>query len=175
MAKTRIQKATMLRDIETKLGDSKSVVFARFNGLLAVDSRELKRKIKAEGGECYIAKKTLLEKALSAKGIEGFNAKSSVDGQLAVIFGYNDEVAPAKVTSEFVKSTEGKIEFAGGMLEGKIIDKNQVAALSKLPSKQELLGRLVGTLNAPISGFVNTLAGVPRGFVHVLSAISEKK
>ena len=173
MAKTKVQKATILRDLETKLGESKSVVFANFSGLKAAESRELNKQLKAESGECYVAKKTLLAKALENKGLPVFEAKG--EGQLAVIFGYGDEVASAKVTSAFVKSTDGRLNFAGGILEGKLLGKNEVTALATMPSKQQLYGMLVRTLNAPVSGFVNTLAGVPRGFVRVLSAIGESK
>ena len=174
MAKTKVQKATILRDLEAKLGESKSVVFASFSGLKASESRDLKKKLKAEASECYIAKKTLLAKALDKQGLPAFEAKS-VDGQLAVILGYGDEVTPAKVASDFIKSSEGRMQFAGGILEGRILAKSEVEALAKLPSKLELYAKLVGTINAPVSGFVNTLAAVPRGFVRVLSAIGEKK
>lgn len=174
MAKTRVQKSEMFRDLELKLDGAKSVVFARFDGMGAADSREFKRKLKSEASECYVAKKTLLAKALKSKGMPEFDAKS-INGQLAVIFGYGDEVTPAKVTNEFIKSTEGKLEFAGGILEGKLLSKIEVDALAKLPSKQELYARLVGSMNAPVSGFANVLAGNLRGFVRVLSAVAEKK
>jgi len=82
-----------------------------------------------------------------------------------------------KVLGNFRKDKvrETKIFFLGGLLEGKLISKEQVEALSKLPSKQELYAKLVGSLNAPISGFVNVLGGNLRGLVTVLKAISEKK
>jgi large subunit ribosomal protein L10 len=175
MAKTKAQKAGMLVDLERKIADSKSMVFARFSGLSAVESRELNKKLKAEESECYVAKKTLLSKALKAQGIEGFSVKDN-DGQAVAIFGYGDEVAPAKLTREFIKSLEGnKMSFTGGILEGRLISKEQVDALAQLPSKQQLLGNLVGTLNAPVSGFVNVLAGNLRGLVRVLAAIGEQK
>ena len=155
------------------MGESKSVVFANFSGLKAAESRELNKQLKAEASECYVAKKTLLTRALANKGLPALETKS--EGQLAVIFGYGDEVTSAKIASGFVKSTDGRLNFAGGILEGKFLDKNEVAALATMPSKQELLSMLVRTLNAPVSGFVNTLAGVPRGFVRVLSAIGEQK
>ncbi|NCN25761.1 50S ribosomal protein L10 [Candidatus Falkowbacteria bacterium CG10_big_fil_rev_8_21_14_0_10_37_14] len=175
MAKTKAQKAGMLADLERKIAESKSMVFARFSGLSATESRELNKKLKAEASECYVAKKTLLNKALKAQGIEGFSAKDNED-QAAAIFGYGDEVAPAKLTREFIKGLEGKkMSFTGGVLEGHLISKEQVEALAQLPSKQQLLGQLVGTLNAPVSGFVNVLAGNLRGLVRVLSAVAEQK
>jgi len=67
------------------------------------------------------------------------------------------------------------VSFLGGILEGKFLSKEEVLALAKLPSKQELYAKVVGSLNAPISGFVNVLAGNIRGLVNVLKAIEEKK
>jgi large subunit ribosomal protein L10 len=76
--------------------------------------------------------------------------------------------------AKFVKGRE-TMSFVGGILENKGIEPSMVTSLSKLPGKQELLGQLVGTLNAPISGFVNVLAGNLRGLVNVLNAVKDKK
>jgi large subunit ribosomal protein L10 len=86
-------------------------------------------------------------------------------------------VAPAKALGTFRKDKdkEGRIFFLGGILEGKLLSKKEVEALSELPSKNELYARLVGSINAPISGFVNVLAGNLRNLVNVLKAIEEKK
>jgi large subunit ribosomal protein L10 len=97
------------------------------------------------------------------------------DGKLAVIFSYRDEVSPAKVIDTFRKDKEDKIFFLGGIMEGKLLSQSEVETLAKLPTKQELLSKLVGSLNAPISGFVNVLAGNLRGLVTVLKAIEEQK
>jgi large subunit ribosomal protein L10 len=174
MAKTKLQKQVILRDLEAKLAKSKAVVFARFNGFGVVANEELRNKLRSEDSEYYVAKKTLLTKALAERGFSDFNAKSA-DGQMAVIFGYGDEVSPAKTVAGFVKSSEGKIDFAGGILEGRIISKAEVAALATLPSREELYAKIVGSINAPISGFVNALAGNLRNIVYVLKAIEEKK
>lgn len=174
MAKTKLQKQVILRDLEAKLAKSKAVVFARFNGFGVAQNEELRNKLRSEDSEYYVAKKTLLTKALSGAGLTDFDAKSS-EGQMAVIFGYGDEISPAKTLAGFVKSSEGKIEFAGGILEGRIINKAEVAALANLPSREELYAKIVGSINAPVSGFVNALAGNLRNIVYVLKAIEGKK
>ena len=101
----------------------------------------------------------------------------SMDGKLAAVFSYEDEVAPAKIIANFRKDKEkaDKIFFLGGILENKLLSKEEMESLSQLPSKPELYAKLVGSLNAPVSGFVNVLAGNLRGLVGVLKAISEKK
>ena len=95
-------------------------------------------------------------------------------GGVAAIFGQGDEVAPAQLVAEFAKKHE-VVTIFGGLLEGNLIDGVKVVELSKLPSKQCLLGQLVGTLNAPVSGFVNVLAGNLRNLVGVLNNIKENK
>lgn len=174
MPKSKIQKGEIMRNLTERIKKSKSIVFAGFNALGVKDNEALRAKLREEHGEYYVAKKTLLERALKEQGIENLDTKSLV-GKLAVIFSYEDEVSPAKAIDAFRKDKEEKIFFLGGILEGKLLSKEEVQALAKLPSKHELYARLVGTLNAPVSGFVNVLAGNLRGLVTVLKAIQEKK
>ncbi len=176
MPKSKIQKQDILANLTEKVKKSKSVVFAGFNALGVKDNEALRAKLRAENSEYYVAKKTLLNRAFKDSNIEGLNARG-FDGKIATIFSYEDEVAPAKILGEFRKDKEkaDKIFFLGGILENKLISKEQVEALSQLPSKQELYAKLVGSMNAPVSGFVNALAGNLRNIVGVLKAISEKK
>lgn len=178
MPKSKIQKQEIFRTLQEKIKKSKSMVFAGFNSFGVKDNEELRVKLKAEGSEYYVAKKTLLNLAFKENKID-INVRD-FPGKVAAIFSYDDEIAPAKVLGTFRqdktdKDRGEKIFFLGGILEGKFLSKIEVEALSKLPSKQELYAKLVGSLNAPISGFVNVLAGNLRGLVSVLKAISEKK
>lgn len=174
MPKTKGQKKFILDELTDKINRAKSVIFTKFNGLGVKENEELRGKLRAENSEYFVAKKTLMNIAFKDKAIEGLDAKN-LDGQVAAIFGYNDEVAPAKVVAGFKKDKEGKIEFVGGILENKFIDASQVTELSKLPSKQELYAKIVGSINAPVSGFVNALAGNIRNLVNVLNAVKDKK
>ena len=175
MPKNKIQKQEIFRDLKEKIKKSKSVVFAGFNGLGVKDNEVLRSKLREENSEYYVAKKTLLSLALKDNNIE--LGAQDLEGKVAAIFSYEDEVASARVLGNFLKDKEkvDKVFFLGGILEGRFIGKDQVIALSKLPSREGLYGQLVGTLNAPISGFVNVLAGNVRGLVTALQAISEKK
>lgn len=175
MAKNKIQKQEIFRDIQEKLKKSKSVVFAGFNSLGVKDNDILRASLREEGSEYYVPKKTLLSLALKENDIE-IDPKD-LEGKVAALFSYEDEVASARVLNNFLKDKEkaSKVYFLGGILEGKFIGKDEVIALSKLPGKQDLYANLVGSINAPVSGFVNALAGNLRGLVGVLNAISEKK
>ena len=174
MPKTREQKKVILEGLRDKITRSKSVIFTKFDGLEVKDNEELRNELKAENSEYCVAKKTLFNIAFEDKKIEGLNVKS-FDGRVAAVFGYEDEVAPAKIVDKFMKNHEGKVEFLGGILEDKFMDAGSVKQLAGLPSKQELYAKIVGSMNAPISGFVNVLAGNLRGLVTVLKAIEEKK
>jgi large subunit ribosomal protein L10 len=175
MPKNKIQKQEIFRNLNEKIKKSKSMVFAGFNALSVKDNESLRAKLRAENSEYYVAKKTLINLALKENNLD-INVRD-FDGKVAAIFSYEDEVAPAKILGVFRKDKdkEERVFFLGGILEGKLLSKAQVEALSELPSKQELYARLVGSMNAPISGFVNVLAGNLRGLVTVLKAIEEKK
>lgn len=176
MPKNKIQKQEILRNLSEKIKKSKSVIFAGFNAFGVKDNENLRAKLIAGNNEYYVAKKTLMNIAFKDQNVASLNARD-FDGKVAAIFSYEDEVSPAKILGEFRKDKEkeNKIVFLGGILENKLLSKDQVEALAKLPSKQELYAKLVGSMNAPISGFVNVLAGNLRNFVGVLKAISEKK
>ena len=174
MPKTREQKKEILSDLADKIKKAKSVVFAKFDKLGVKESEDLKKELRAEKSEYYVSKKTLLNLAFKELKLEGFDARK-FKGQVAAIFGFGDEVAPAKIVGKFAKEHEEKIEFSGGILENKFLSAAEVAELAGLPSKNELYAKVVGSLNAPISGFVNVLAGNLRNLVYVLKAIEGKK
>lgn len=175
MPKNKVQKGEIFRNINEKIKKSKSIVFAGFNALGVKDNENLRDQLRKENSEYYVAKKTLMNKALKENNLD-VNIRE-FDGKIAAIFSYEDEVAPAKILGNFRKdkTKEDKIFFLGGLLEGKLLSKKEVEALATLPSKKELYAKIVGSLNAPVSGFVNVLAGNLRGLVTVLKAISEKK
>lgn len=174
MPKNKEQKGEILRTLKRKVGESKSIVFAKYDALTVKENEELRKQLKAENNEYLVAKKTLIDIALKENNIEGVDAKK-LEGKVAIVFSFSDEVASAKIIDGFRKTHEGKIDFVGGVLENRFLSAAEVNSLAKLPSKHELYGRLVGTLNAPISGFVNVMAGNLRGLVTVLKAIEEKK
>ncbi len=172
MAKTRVQKEQAGVALETAIKNAKGVVFVNYQGLTIPQTDELRKTCRENDAVFIASKKTLVRLALANLG-STVDTKS-FDGSVAVIAGMSDEVAAAKIAGDFAKKND-KLVFFGGLLEGALIDAKQAKALAALPSKQQLLGQLVGTLNAPVSGFVNVLAGNLRGLVTVLDAVKSQK
>ncbi|MDO8499749.1 MAG: 50S ribosomal protein L10 [bacterium] len=172
MAKSKEQKKATLDSLESGLKAAKSAVFANFQGLTVADMEELRKSCRQENIQVLVAKKTLVKKAFSTLGLTGADPKL-FQGGIATFIG-SDEVTPARIVNTFAKTHEVTALF-GGLLEGKFVDAAMVRTLANLPSKQQLLSQLVGSMNAPISGFVNVCAGTIRGLVNVLNAYKEKK
>jgi len=173
MPKTKEQKKQIVDDLADKLAKFKSLVFTDYKGLTVAEASAIRKLAREQGAEYLVAKKTLIQLALDKAGFKDIDVKN-MTGNLALVVGFEDEVAPAKLAANFAKDHEA-LKLLGGIMENKFIDLAQVEALSKIPSKVELLAKLVGSLNSPISGFVNVLAGNLRGLLTVLNAIKDQK
>lgn len=177
MAKSRLQKAEIVAGLKDRLGRAKGIAFVQASSFTMNDANALREKAHENNADIFIAKKTLLTLAAREAGIEGFE-KSTLEGSVLAAVSYGDEIAAARLLKEYSKGKEKQkvtVKFLAGVLEGQVISADKVSQLASLPTKQQLLGQLVGTLNAPVSGFVNVLAGNLRGLVTVLSAVQEKK
>lgn len=169
---TKIQKEEIVKKLAQKISDSKAIVFSDFKGLSVKNMNVLRNELREKNVNLQVLKKTLLNIALKEAGIE-IDARK-LEGQVAVAIASNDEVEAAKIIAKMAQVNEN-LKIVGGILGKTVLSSEEVIALSKLPSKQEMLAKLVGTLNAPISGFVNVLAGNIRNLVQVLKAVAESK
>ncbi len=172
MPKSRAQKEEIVSELAGHFGDMKAAVFTQISGFTMEDADKLRTKGREVGVTSFVAKKTLLVRALKEAGITA--EMDGLQGSILTSVGSQDEVSAAKIVAAFIKDRQ-TMKMVGGVLEGKLVDGQAVKVLATLPSKQELLAKLVGTLNAPVSGFVNVLAGNLRGLVTVLGAVKDKK
>lgn len=167
------QKKTLVAEVTKKIKSSKALVFANFKGVSVKDVSAVRKELSQSGSGWQVLKKTLLNIALKDAGISVDVRK--LDGQIGVAFSH-DEVTAAKVLAQFAKANKDvPFTIEGGSLGVKELSIDEVNALAKLPSQDELRAQLVGTLQAPISSFVRVLSGNLRGLVQVLKAIEEKK
>lgn len=173
MPKTKQQKQATVKSLTNGLKQARGLVFANFQGLTVAEMEELRRNCRKENIQFLVAKKTLVKRACADAGFGDIDPKAFAGGVASVI-GLTDEVTPAKIVSTFAKDHE-LVKVFGGILEGKFINAAMVKNLAALPGKTELLSKLVGSLNAPVSGFVNALAGNLRNLVGVLNNIKNAK
>jgi len=181
MAFTREQKQNQIKDIKERISSQKSLIFADFSKVSSKNMFSLRKSLKQEGCNIKIVKKTLARIAMGQSSISFWSKiKEVVPGQLALIFGIEDEVAPARISNKFAKDNEnfkilgGIFPAQGGPASGwQFIEREKVLALANLPSKQELLSKMVGSMASPMSGFMNVLQGNISGLVRVLSKIKK--
>jgi len=171
MPKSKQQKAQSMSDLTSSLKESKGAVFANFQGLKVSDFEDMRKQARDSQIKVQVVKKTLVKKVFDDLSISA--DPKSFGGGVVTVSGV-DEVSAAKLVVDFAKKHD-MVKVFGGLLEGKFTDEAGVKRLASLPSKQELLSMLVGTLNAPISGFVNVLAGNLRNLVGVLNNIKDAK
>lgn len=164
----------LVQDLKDKLSKAKTVIFADYLGLSADKINELRSKMKENDTEVSVAKNTLVKIALKDNNLEDKSLEEDLKGPTATFFGYGDPISPIKALVEFAKDYElPKIKSA--LVDGVYTNASQVEVLSTLPSKEELLAKVVGGLKSPISGIVNTFGGVQRKFVYAINAIKDKK
>ncbi|MBU3943052.1 50S ribosomal protein L10, partial [Patescibacteria group bacterium] len=156
MALTRIQKENIVKKIKEGLDKQKSIVFVSVDGLKADDLFELRTKLKEAGCLLMVAKKTLMGIAFKDANID--IDKDKLIGEVALVFGFEDEVLPAKTTYEFSKKNKN-LKIVGGFLEDKFREVSEIITLAQIPSRKELLAKVVGSISAPVSGFANVLQG----------------
>lgn len=166
MALTKIQKQRIIEDLKEKTSKQKAMVFADFTGLRVKDLSDLRKKLKAAGNELKVVKKTLLKLVLKEKKVE--MKVEELKGEVAVIFGFKDELSPAKITYQFGEGNLN-LKILGSFFENEFKNAEETIILAKLPAKKELLSELVATISAPMSQFVNVLQGNIKGLICVLA------
>ena len=173
MAKSRQAKEAAVARMSQQLKAGRGIVFADFTGLLVKELQELRVALRQAGVYYEVVKKTLLKRGLSDAGLTNISV-DGLGGSVSVAVSREDEVAPAKTLIDFAK-THDKLKVFGGVLENNYVEADKIKFLAKLPSKPELLGQLVGSIKAPLTGLVNVLQGNLRGLVQVLKAVGDKK
>lgn len=166
------QKKEVVERLAKEFSESQISILVDYKGLDVLKMTELRAQLRKEGIRMEVVKNSLLDRA--SEGTDAALMKDFYKGPNAIVFSKKDPVAPAKILVNFVKDNE-KLEIKAGALAGKLLDLEEIKQLAKLPSKEELLGKLVYTLNAVPTSFVNVLSGVPRAFVNVLNAIKDQK
>jgi large subunit ribosomal protein L10 len=166
------EKKRITKDLNERFTKAAVVFVTDYKGLDVAAINDLRRKLTEEEVEYQVAKNSLLIRA--AEGTDVDLIKDIFKGPNAVALSYSDQVSPAKVLTDFAKDNK-VFEIKAGVMDGAVLDSNQIKALADLPSREVLLGMLLSTMNSIPTGFVRTLAEIPRQFLNVLQALKDQK
>jgi large subunit ribosomal protein L10 len=172
----RTEKTELAGALKEKFSKAQVAIFADYKGLTATQADDLRRQLRTQNTEVKVLKNNVARLAAKEGGM-GEGAQSLMDtvvGPTLVAFAYGDPAAAAKIIHKFAQDNEA-LKLKDSLMGVKRISASGVEELAKLPSKEILLAKMLGTLNAPITNFVGVLAAVPRSLVTVLSAIEKKK
>jgi len=172
MSKTRTQKEELLNKYKDILKNGSGYLIVNSDKLDTATTTKLKIQLKDLGADYAVVKNSIFKVALQNTN-QPVQAQD-FDGPTAVITFEEDPTGPAKLVKETQKETE-LMDAKGGVFEGEFLSASKVMELAEIGSREELLSRLVGTMNAPLSGFMNALTGNVRGLTMVLKGISEKE
>ncbi len=171
MSLNREEKAVVIEEVSAEVSKAQSIIIAEYRGLDVASVTVLRKTARESGVYLRVLKNTLVRRAVADTPFEGLS--SQLVGPLMYAIS-DDPVAAAKVLSEFAKSND-KLVIKGGAMPNSLLDVNGVKALATMPSREELLSKLLGTMQAPIAQFVRTLNEVPTKFVRGLAAVRDQK
>jgi large subunit ribosomal protein L10 len=154
MARTKEQKKEIIEKLRTIIDGAKSLVFVNIFGLKVADANALRRKLKNEGVGFFVAKKTLMAKALNEQKYAG--AMPALVGEFGLAYS-KDQVAPAREVYDFQKKLKDQVNIVGGVFESKYMSKEEMMNIALIPPLQTLRGMFVNLINSPIQGFVMAL------------------
>ena len=162
----------VVQELKQKIQSSTSAAFVDYKGLTVAEVSELRNKFRAVGVEYKVYKNTLLRKAFNELGVTAFD--SDLNGPTATAFS-PDETAAAKIFADAVKAMPEKIIPKSAYVDNAYVDVNGIKALATMPSKEELIAKMLGSMQAPIANFAGVLSAMLRGVVIALNQIAEKK
>jgi len=162
MAKTREQKQEIIDRLADAFKSSLSTVFVHFNGLSVGEETALRRSLRENGISYYVARKTLMRRALDAAGIMG--ETPTLEGELAVAYGSDDPTGPARGIYAIAKDSGNKLSIVGGIFEGRFMNAEEMNEVATIPPLDTLRGMFANVINSPI-----------QGLVIALNAVAEKK
>ncbi len=168
----RSEKATIISEIKEATSSASLVVVADFKGMTVEELTELRIKVRQANGTLHVVKNTLARIALEGSTHDVIAQQFKENCVIAL--GIEDPVAVAKAVSDFAKTSK-KFSLRHGSLDGKLMSVSQIEALASLPSKEQLLGQLLGTMNAVPTNLVSLMANMIRPLLYALKDLEQKK
>lgn len=172
MPLTAAQKKDLVQRYEEGMASAQHLFLIEFKGISVPQVTELRDRVRESGGEYVVVKNRLALRAIAGHALESL--KDHFQGPTAVAWSQDDPVSLAKALTEFAKNAP-VIEFKAGLVDGAAISAEQVKEIAALPTREELISKLVFLLASPVTRLVRTLAAVPREFVTVLDQVAHRK
>jgi large subunit ribosomal protein L10 len=166
------QKAEQIELLVEKLKKAKVAVLTDYRGLKVGQIQELRGKLRTGNVEYRVVKNSLARRAADSAGYAAL--ESQLKGPIAIAFGYDDLSLPPRLINEFVRTTRLKVEVVGGLVEGRVFNRDQIKQLADLPSREVLLAQLLGTLQSPVGQLVGIMQTPVQQLVGVLNAYKSK-
>ncbi len=169
---TKAFKSEKIDAIKAKLEKAQVAIVTEFNGLSVEEITNLRRALQKEGGDYMVTKNTLAK--IAVKGTDFEVLADSFKGPIALAFGFEDQVSPAKAVAKFIKDTKKGV-ILGAAMDGKLLSAAETEALAKLPSKEELIAKILGSINSPASGIANSVNAVMAQLTRAMAAVRDQK
>lgn len=169
---TKAFKSEKIDAIKAKIEKAQVAIITEYKGLSVEEITKLRREIQNAGGDYMVTKNTLAKIAI--KGTEYEALAEKLTGPIALAFGFEDPVSPAKAVAKFIKETK-KGEILGAVLDGKLLTDKETKDLANLPSKSELYAKMLGSINSPASGIVGCVNGVMAQLTRAMAAVRDQK
>lgn len=170
---TKAKKTQTVEDLKSALLNSKLTIVSDYQGTTVSELTTLRREVQKAGGGFIVAKNTLIKVAVEGESFAG-TLGEFLSGPTALVYTDNDPVPVAKALTDYIKKVK-KTSVKGGVLEGKRISDADIKAIADLPSREVLISKMLGSLNAPAQNVVYALSGVSRNLVYVLDAVRKQK
>ncbi|MBI4187981.1 MAG: 50S ribosomal protein L10 [Chloroflexi bacterium] len=165
---TKEKKAQTIDKLQEAFSKSSISILTDYRGIPTSELTILRRKLQQSGSEYKVVKNTLARFAATKAGQEGL--VGSLEGPIAIAFGYGDITTAAKVLADYIKGATTGLSIKGGFIGDRLLTREEVLSLATLPSREVLLGRVLGQMKSPISALVTCLSSPLSGFVRVLQA-----
>ena len=169
---TKAFKSEKIDAIKAKVEKAQVAVLTEYKGYTVEEITNLRRELQKQGGDYMVTKNTLAK--IAVKGTEYEVISDLLKGPTAIAFGYEDQVSPAKVVSEFIKKSK-KGEILGAVLEGKLLSADEAKALANMPSKDELFAKMIGSINSPATGITLGINAVMSSLTRAMAAVRDQK
>ena len=169
---TKAFKQEKIEAMKENFSKAKVAVVTEYRGLTVEEITKLRRSLQKENSDYMVTKNTLAK--VASKGTQFEVLADTLKGPVAIAFGFQDEVAPAKILTKFIKEVK-KGEIIGAALDGKLLSAKETEVLANLPTKEELYAKMLGSINSPATGIVGAVNAVMSSLVRAMDQVAKQK